>query len=43
LLEYARRLELADKILERSEFTEEDAAELDRLIKHGLARRHKLI
>ena len=37
--EYARKLELFDKILEKSEFTEEDAMELDKMVKRGL-RKH---
>lgn len=40
LQEYARKLELADKLTEKSEFTEEDAMELDRRIKAGLAKRY---
>ncbi len=40
LQEYARTLALADQLTEKSEFTEEDAMELDRRIKAGLAKRY---
>ena len=40
LQEYARKLALADKLTEKSEFTEEDAMELDKRIKAGLAKRY---
>jgi hypothetical protein len=38
--EYATRRALADQLVENSEFTEEDAIELDKRIKAGLARRY---
>jgi hypothetical protein len=34
--EYAMKLNLLDKILEKSEFTEEDAMEMDKIIKKSL-------
>ncbi len=40
LQEYARKLALADMLTEKSEFTEEDAMELDKRIKAGLAKRY---
>ena len=37
--EYARKLEILDRLVEKSEFTEDDAAEFDSLLKKGL-RKH---
>ena len=34
--EYARKLEIVDQILEKSEFTEENVMELDKMIKRSL-------
>ena len=34
--EYAMKLELMDRILSKSELTDEDVEEIDRLIKNGL-------
>ncbi|MFZ3058651.1 MAG: hypothetical protein WA102_02830 [Candidatus Methanoperedens sp.] len=34
--EYAMKLNLLDKILEKSEFTEKDAMEMDKIIKRSL-------
>ena len=41
--EKARKLELMDALLAKSEMTEEDALELGRKVKEGIARRHGLI
>ena len=38
--EYARKLELLDKLTEKSELTEEDVMELDKLVKKSLARHY---
>jgi hypothetical protein len=38
--DYAQKLELLDGLTGRSELTEEDAMELDRLVKEALAQRH---
>lgn len=38
--EKARKLELMDKLLAKSELTEQDAEEIGHKIKHGIARRH---
>ena len=43
LWEQARKLELMDKILSKSELTEKDALELGRKINKGIAKRHGLI
>lgn len=40
--EYLRKLEIADAIAAKSELTEEDIEELDRLVKDGIAERHDL-
>lgn len=37
---YAKKLAMLDKLLEDSEMTEEDAIELGKKIKHGMAKRH---
>ena len=39
----AKKLELMDKILEKSELTEKDAEEISHKIKSGIARRHGLV
>lgn len=39
----ARRLELMDKLLSKSELTEEDAVEIGRKIKHEIAKKHGLV
>ena len=41
--EKARKLELMDKLLAKSELTEEDALEIGRKINHGIAKRHGLV
>jgi len=41
--EKARKLELMDKLLAKSTLTEEDALEMGRKIKHGIARKHGLV
>ncbi len=41
--ERARKLELMDKLLSKSELTEEDAEEIGHKIKHGIAKRHSLM
>ena len=41
--EKARKLELMDKLLAKSELTEQDAEEIGHKIKHGIAKRHGLI
>ncbi len=43
IMEKARKLELMDKLLAKSELTEEDALELGRKIKHGIAKKHGLV
>ncbi len=43
LLEYVRKLEVADQLTEHSELTEDDVMEIDERIKEGLARRYKLL
>ncbi len=42
LWEKARKIELMDRILSKSRFTEQDALELGRKINRGIARRHGL-
>jgi uncharacterized protein (UPF0303 family) len=42
LWEHARKLELMDKLLAKSELTEEDAIALGRKIKLAMAKRHGL-
>ena len=39
----ARKLEFMDKLLAKSEMTEQDAEEIGHKIKHGIAKRHGLI
>ena len=41
--EKARKLDLMDKLLAKSALTEEDALEIGRKIKHGIARKHGLV
>ncbi len=41
--EKARKLELMDKLLAKSELTEQDAEEIGHKIKHGIAKRHGLV
>ena len=41
--EKARKLELMDKLLAKSELTEEDALEIGRKINKGIAKRHGLV
>ena len=41
--EKARKLELMDKLLAKSELTEQDAEEIGHKIKHGIAKRHSLV
>ena len=41
--EKARKLELMDKLLAKSELTEEDALEIGRKINRGIAKRHGLV
>jgi len=41
--EQARKLELMDNILSKSELTEKDAIEIGRKIKHEIAKKHGLI
>lgn len=41
--EKARKLELMEKLLVKSELTEQDAEEIGRKIKHGIAKRHGLV
>jgi len=40
--EQARKLELMDKILAKSTFTEKDAEEIGKKVKKEIARRHRL-
>lgn len=40
--EHLRKLDIADAIAAKSKLTEKDVAELDRLIKQGIAKRHGL-
>lgn len=42
LLEYLRKLELADQLSEPSQLTEDDILDIDSRIKEGLARKYKL-
>ena len=39
----ARKLELMDKLLSKSEFTEKDAIDIGRKIKHEIAQKHGLM
>ena len=41
--EKARKLELMDKLLAKRALTEEDALEIGRKIKHGIAKKHGLV
>jgi len=41
--EQANKLELIDKILAKSTFTEKDAAELAKKVKRGIAQHHWLV
>jgi len=40
--EYAKKLELLDRLLENSELTDEDVSELAKKIKKGIAERHEI-
>jgi hypothetical protein len=40
--EYARKIQLVDSILEKSELTEEDAAQIGRLIKKSIREKHDI-
>ncbi len=40
--EYARKIQLVDSILEKSEMTEEDAANIGKLIKKSIRERHDI-
>jgi len=42
MAEYAKKLEVLDKLLERSELTEKDAVEIGTKVKAGIAKRHGL-
>lgn len=41
--EKARKLELMDALAAKSELTEQDALEIGRKIRHGIAKRHGLV
>lgn len=43
IMEKARKLELIDKFLAKSELTEEDAERIGHKIKHGMAKRYGLV
>lgn len=43
ILEKARKLELMDKLLSKSKFTEKDVLEISRKINKGIAKKHGLI
>ena len=43
LWDQARKLELMDKLLSKSNLTEEDAERIGHKIKHGIAKRHGLV
>jgi predicted CopG family antitoxin len=40
MAEYAKKLEILDKLLEKSELTEKDAIEIGAKVKAGIAKRH---
>ncbi|NJD77202.1 MAG: hypothetical protein FIB08_08940 [Candidatus Methanoperedens sp.] len=40
--EYARKIQLVDSILEKSELTEKDAAEIGKLIKKSIRTQHEI-
>jgi len=40
--EYARKIQLVDSILEKSELTEQDAAQIGRLIKKSIREKHDI-
>jgi len=40
--EYARKIQLVDSILEKSKFTEKDAAEVGKLIKKSIREQHDI-
>ncbi len=40
--EHLHRIEIADAIAAKSELTSDDVAELDKLVKRGIAKRHGL-
>ncbi|MEM0493034.1 MAG: hypothetical protein QXS02_03650 [Candidatus Thermoplasmatota archaeon] len=41
--EQARKLELIDTLLSKSELTEKDALEIGKKIKHEIAKKHRLV
>ena len=43
MVEKARKIELMDKLLSKSELTEQDAEEIGHKIKHAMAKRHGLV
>jgi hypothetical protein len=43
ILIHAKKLELMDNLLSKSEFTEKDALTLGRKIKQGIAKQHSLM
>ncbi len=43
IIEKARKLELMDKLLAKSELTEQDAEEIGHKIKQAIAKRHGLV
>ena len=43
LWDHARKLELMDKLLAKSELTEEDAERIGHKIKQGISKRHGLV
>lgn len=43
LWEHARKLELMDRLLAKSNLTEEDAERIGHKIKHSIAKRHSLV
>ena len=43
IMEKAKKLELMDKLLAKSELTEEDAERIGHKIKHGMAKRYGLV
>ena len=43
IMEKARKLELMDKLLAKSELTEEDAERIGHKIKHGMTKRYGLV
>ena len=43
IMEKARKIELMDKLLTKSELTEEDAERIGHKIKHGMAKKYDLV